>query len=1666
MLLVQRDLRVRKPLGHCARERPVGRTASLGQVPKGHQGRGRVPGRLCLLCCNVYSLLGLKHKWGSYKQYAERVVKQKAADHGQFMASLTKWVSDHNRNPQRRRVAEPSAVAKAKVKIKSETALGLRIKQNREFVPKEEWDESKDGVWDDAKVQELEIAGKVVRGIFKAPKRYKVEEYVDSSNRESRLEEDSSRTCFAEEALSNAREAVNSSWQEAKAARDAASVEGPKSADLSDVLKMLDGVSGAAELVERGKAAASSQAPLAVSVKAEEAQEEEEESSEEEDLGVSSASRLAARFGAPKAKAAVQSAAAKAKPKAKGKAAPAPSTAGPSQPDNNTTAAPEAKAAGRVVVEAAARAELPLLCPVKKEPQESLKEPAAAAVLVLDGRGQRLQESIRKHLADVARQLESVTLANVEDAKERKSRAKVLSQVTTALKTQSKRVQESANKAALQVEEEELATMTEVATAASTAFAAGNSTNPDPDQLQKACQVLRASRLSMIVDSSIYAKLISAKASQSCLFRQYREMCCHFDPGDPVHGQEISQLLLLWTKAQVENWALTDMSHRLSSILRNIPLSDVGKTDSDAKEQFGLLCQAMEQSKENQLVERVLSQVRLAHALVFPGKDLQACRQAVVRVDDFAKLAEGARCQDNADEEARAMLQFFVEHRLGITLLSAAREKVKSGEGERVLQQMQGELATMLATLSDIQDLDRAALVQRIEPTWLKIAEAKEKAKTAHHRVALEQSTKQFLDWLLLKVTTESQEEVLGFLEYVTLALRDNGMAVPLDADADAAPALLDFVATAREMNHVQGLMTPFFDKLGKAGQRPKELDERLEKESFVRKHLRGFAGYVFQKCVPGICPDAGVATADSMTFWTSELPVALAELLPESPSSLRTQQDFFHTFSPAVLTELQGLALKAYHEVGDLVQLVVHGKSNESVAAATIDKLTMEMPKDCSLRPVWMAFFQVARKNHELRAKVSDDFGKHLAASRDLLKALQKHEAALKSSPEKACAMRLLEPECQEWLRATLELSRQLLRHSLAERVEAVKKVGVVTLRALQQLPHPHIDEVSYRTALSQHAQSWASASQAARCNADALQSACGQLTDNDPDGGDAAFETDAVRVAQSVQAAAKLLAAHVTFFAGLTLLRSTSSGAKSAEGKSVSKKIDTLLAGFWRSSWPETPFSEALPSGYVQQVLLEMIAAVDRSVGKCSVTITEAQWEQCEEARSRLHCLGKPRDELAKLQKISPRSALPDPPAGKSAEGSDMPPASMASSCEAEQGPGAASKETAAAAAAAEAPSPQLALRDAPDQEAPRTNEALAAPAGAVSTTVPEVTDDAAPASENLPRCTGAPPPVPAAEKRKLPQDAAASDASKIARSAFDGEAPHEIDRAVRSSGQDGVKAKVADREEACEEEAAEEEQLEDDALVDPDPEPHHDARLLQKEQAQEQTPGQQEQAAAGSAGTAASTGSLSANAIPRAKATVILDVGGKDYVVPHVRKKLEKPSEDEKQPDVSSRSKKPDQEKKAKKEKKEKGKKEKKDKKSKKEKKNKKHKKEKKDAKKKKKGKAGKDKADEQKDKPGGKGSKRKSKDDAVMDKPEKGKDIKALRESLKKAAPKGSAAKAKPKAKAKGKAAATAEAAVADQGKGAAATPKPKPLQLQGADWNKGLAELFLPNKKTG
>ena len=114
------------------------RTALSFSVPEG---------KVCLLCINVFKLLSLHIKYGSYKAYSEKI-KAKTVDHNEFLAALAEWIKSHNKDPQRSRMdqAQKTAVKKAQTQLKTMKSTGVEFEAPETFfVAQENWDAAKYG---------------------------------------------------------------------------------------------------------------------------------------------------------------------------------------------------------------------------------------------------------------------------------------------------------------------------------------------------------------------------------------------------------------------------------------------------------------------------------------------------------------------------------------------------------------------------------------------------------------------------------------------------------------------------------------------------------------------------------------------------------------------------------------------------------------------------------------------------------------------------------------------------------------------------------------------------------------------------------------------------------------------------------------------------------------------------------------------------------------------------------------------------------------------------------------------------------------------------------------------------------------------------------------------------------------------------------------------------------------------------------------------------------------------------------------------------------------------------------------------------------------------------------------------------------------------------------
>ena len=122
----------------------------------------KVPeGKLCLLCFNVYRMLGLDINCGKVKDYVKKVIVDKTdkqANHRNFLAALKTWIDEHNQNREMTRLKDKDAVLKAHTTLTTSKTMGGRLKApKRLFMLKEDWNEQKYGPLSEQKISEREM---------------------------------------------------------------------------------------------------------------------------------------------------------------------------------------------------------------------------------------------------------------------------------------------------------------------------------------------------------------------------------------------------------------------------------------------------------------------------------------------------------------------------------------------------------------------------------------------------------------------------------------------------------------------------------------------------------------------------------------------------------------------------------------------------------------------------------------------------------------------------------------------------------------------------------------------------------------------------------------------------------------------------------------------------------------------------------------------------------------------------------------------------------------------------------------------------------------------------------------------------------------------------------------------------------------------------------------------------------------------------------------------------------------------------------------------------------------------------------------------------------------------------------------------------------------------
>ena len=152
-------------------------------------------GRVCLLCRNLFKMLGMDYTHGSHKRYADKI-KSKAVDHQDFLAKLDRWIKTRNSSPGQSRLdlSHKQGVQKAKQQLKSQRSSGVTFEApDMVSVSQEHWDEKEYGQLDEAKLEEQVFWKDSAGGLrpeWQEGSLYKVNHFQTQSHVQETLEHD------------------------------------------------------------------------------------------------------------------------------------------------------------------------------------------------------------------------------------------------------------------------------------------------------------------------------------------------------------------------------------------------------------------------------------------------------------------------------------------------------------------------------------------------------------------------------------------------------------------------------------------------------------------------------------------------------------------------------------------------------------------------------------------------------------------------------------------------------------------------------------------------------------------------------------------------------------------------------------------------------------------------------------------------------------------------------------------------------------------------------------------------------------------------------------------------------------------------------------------------------------------------------------------------------------------------------------------------------------------------------------------------------------------------------------------------------------------------------------------------------------------------------------
>ncbi|CAJ1456993.1 unnamed protein product, partial [Effrenium voratum] len=669
----------------------------------------------------------------------------------------------------------------------------------------------------------------------------------------------------------------------------------------------------------------------------------------------------------------------------------------------------------------------------------------------------------------------------------------------------------------------------------------------------------------------------------------HHAMCRAWDKVVSLYNEEqeqVSKLLGHCSREDVSQMAVVQVEARVTSLLRAVPVADLsGGQLSDPCEQVLAFCSALEQAsaQEGTLLEESLS-TRAGHLKAMVElQDFVAVRSAV----DWAcsrqqprktRLLRGAAAktrpvitdfqEGEAEEGSQGGIGHFFTHRItGAALVDRALAFLEGSEHETRREKALQLLQAQVSELADLKS-QPAPVMNKVEDaldalcaTWTEVAESFEETGPKKRGKAHKQ---------LFNVLGELLARDLRF------------------TFTSATEAVQEALASA--------------GWVGKSSPRDEQDSSNQRASEFLLALDQQCRAAIFAEIEPA------EVTVDNLHDWTSDFPKDLLSF-QEGAGDLEVGQ-FLKKLQAEAGRLLTERVLETYTAIGLLVDECVKGHCEK--AAAKAKELQPTVSARCPLRKLLDSFFKVLGRWEITKEKTPD-----VHEAQEMLQLLCACQALIadhaknREDPDgKLAATKLLTQSCSGWL----SVSRERLQATLQGLyVAQTKKVSEATLhgKALLSTVPAVAQESAYRNSLAKTVANFAGHAQKLKKLAHDLQASVKALVKSSslgcPEDAKKSGFTMTDEHFKDGLAIAGILSLHVTFFASLTLLRSPGQGGQSDKAKKTAKQLEGVLSTLLEQDLPACPEVVALPDEAVLKLLKEMEAAVSRSLGSCSVDVSD---------------------------------------------------------------------------------------------------------------------------------------------------------------------------------------------------------------------------------------------------------------------------------------------------------------------------------------------------------------------------------------------------------------------------------------------------------------------------